>query len=135
MDCSRCGVCCVRTEMMLSRADVKRLEEMGYERQKFARQDRQGLIRLRNHWRFCVFYDVERCRCRVYKHRPLGCRIYPLICSEQEGIVVDDLCPMKSTVSKIELKREGKKLMRLLQRIDAEATCNRNQTKNLKGVR
>jgi hypothetical protein len=40
---------------------------------------------------------------------------------------------MKSTVSKTELKREGKKLVKLLQRIDAEATCNRNKTKNLEG--
>jgi len=41
-------------------------------------------------------------------HGPLGCRVYPVICSEQEGIVVDDLCPMKSTVSRIELDGEGK---------------------------
>ena len=135
MHCSRCGVCCEKTEMILSNADVESLEAMGYDRQKFVRQDRHGFIRLRNHHGFCVFYNVERCRCRIYKHRPLGCRIYPLICSEQEGIMVDDLCPMKSTVSKIELKREGKKLMKLLQRIDAEATRNRNQTKNLKGGR
>jgi len=56
-----------------------------------------------------------------------------VICSEQEGIVLDELCPMKSTVSKIELKRRGKRLMELLQRIDAEATCNRDKIKNLEG--
>jgi Fe-S-cluster containining protein len=134
MECSRCGVCCEKTEMMLSNADVKRLEGMGYERQKFAGQDRHGFIRLRNRRGFCVFYDVERCRCRIYKHRPLGCRVYPVMYSKQEGMIVDDLCPMISTVSKIELRRKGKKLMNLLRRIDAEATCNRNKTKNLKGV-
>jgi len=133
MDCSRCGVCCEKTEMMLSNADVKRLGGMGYDRQKFSRRDRHGFIRLRNRRGFCVFYDVESCRCRIYEQRPLGCRVYPLIYSELEGIVVDDLCPMKNTVSKIELKREGKRLMKLLQRIDAEATCNRNKTKNLEG--
>ena len=120
MRCSRCGVCCEKTEMMLSNADVKRLEGMGYERQKFARQDRHGFNRLRNHHGFCVFYDVERCRCRIYKHRLLGCRIYPVIYSKQEGIIVDDLCAMINTVSKIELERKGRKLMNLLQRIDAE---------------
>jgi len=31
------------------------------------------------------------------------------------------VCPMQDTVSKIELKREGKRLMALLQRIDTEA--------------
>jgi hypothetical protein len=121
--------------MMLSNVDIKRLVGMGYDRQKFVRQDRHGFIRLRNRRGFCVFYDVERGRCGIYKHRPLGCRVYPVIYSEQEGIVVDDLCPMKSTVSKIELDGEGKKLMKLLERIDAEVSCRRNKAKNLKGVR
>jgi Fe-S-cluster containining protein len=122
MDCSHCGVCCEKTGMMLSNADIECLERMGYGRQEFVRYDRHGFVRLRNRHRFCVFYDVEKRRCKIYRHRPLGCRVYPVIFSEQEGIVLDDLCPMKSTVSKIELARKGKRLMELLQRIDAEAT-------------
>jgi Fe-S-cluster containining protein len=121
MDCSHCGMCCEKTEMMLSNTDVERLEKMGYYRQKFVRYDRLGFVRLKNHRGFCVFYDVEKCRCRIYEHRPSGCRIYPVIYSEQEGIILDDLCPMKDTVSKVELKRKGKNVMELLQRIDAEA--------------
>ena len=132
MHCSHCGVCCEKTEMILSNADVKCLEAIGYYRQKFVRQDRHGFIRLRNHHGFCVFYNVERCRCIIYKHRPLGCRIYPVIYSEQEGIIVDDICAMINTVSKIELERKGRKLISLLQKIDAEATYNRNKTKNVK---
>jgi len=107
--------------MLLSNADIERLERLGYDRQKFVRYDRHGFARLKNRHGLCVFYDVEKCRCQIYRHRPLGCRIYPVIYSEQEGIVVDDLCPMQNTVSKIELKREGKKLMELLQNIDNEA--------------
>ena len=126
MYCSHCGLCCEKTEMLLSDADVERLERMGYERQEFVRFDRHGFVRLRNRRGFCVFYDVERCRCKIYRHRPLGCRVYPVIFSEQEGIVLDNLCPMKSTVSKIELERKGKKLMELLQRIDAEAINRRS---------
>jgi hypothetical protein len=120
--------------MMLSDADVKCLEKIGYDRQKFVRQDRHGFIRLRNRHGFCVFYNVERGCCKIYERRPLGCRIYPIMCDKQERIILDDLCPMTSTISKIELKRKGKKLMNLLERIDYEATCNRNQTKNLKGA-
>jgi Fe-S-cluster containining protein len=119
--------------MMLSNADVKRLEGMGYERQKFARQDRHGFVRLRNRRGFRVFYDAERGCGRIYKQRPLGCRVYPVIYGEREGIVVDDLCPMISTVSQIELEKEGKRLINLLQRIDAKATCNRNKAKGLEG--
>jgi hypothetical protein len=128
-------MCCEKTEMMLSDADVERLERMDYNRLEFARYDRHSFVRLRNRRGFCVFYDVEKCRCRIYRHRPLGCRIYPVIYGEQEGIVLDDLCPMKNTVSKMELKRKGKRLMELLQRIDTEATFNRNKTKELKGVK
>jgi Fe-S-cluster containining protein len=121
MPCSHCGVCCEKTEMMLSNTDVERLERLGYDRQKFVRYDRHGFARLRNRHGLCVFYDVEKCRCQTYGQRPSGCRIYPVIYSEQEGIVVDDLCPMQNTVSKIQLKKEGKKLIELLQRIDNEA--------------
>jgi hypothetical protein len=106
--------------MMLSNADVKCLEAIGYDRKKFVRQDRHGFNRLRNHHGFCVFYDIERRRCRIYNQRPLGCRIYPVMFSKQEGLIVDDLCAMINTVSKIELERKGRKLMNLLQRIDAE---------------
>ncbi len=106
---------------MLSNTDIERLERLSHDRQKFVRYDRQGFARLKNRHGLCVFYDIEKCRCKIYKHRPLGCRIYPVIFSEQEGIVVDDLCPMKDTISEIGLKRKGKKLMKLLQRIDNEA--------------
>lgn len=122
MRCSHCGVCCEKTEMLLSDADVERLERAGYNRQKFIRYDKHGFARLRNRHGFCVFYDSVKRRCRIYRQRPRGCRIYPVIYSEQEGIVVDDLCPMKDTVSEIERKRKGKKVMELLQRIDNEAT-------------
>jgi Fe-S-cluster containining protein len=122
MLCSHCGICCEKTEMMLSNADIERLERLGYNRQKVTRYDKYGFARLRNRHGFCVFYDIVKRRCKIYKQRPLGCRIYPVIYSEQEGIIVDDLCPMENTVSEIELKREGKKIMELLQRIDNEAT-------------
>jgi len=114
-------VCCEETEMMLSNADIERLERLGHGGQKFVRYDRHGFARLKNRHGFCVFYDVVKKRCRIYRHRPLGCRIYPVIYSEQEGIVVDDLCPMRNTVSKMELRRKGRKVIELLQRIDNEA--------------
>ena len=121
MPCSCCGVCCEKTEMMLSDSDIKRLERLGHCRQKFVRYDKLGFARLKNRHGFCVFYDVEKCRCQIYINRPMGCQIYPVIYSELEGIVVDDLCTMRNTVSKIELKRNGKKLVSLLQRIDRDA--------------
>jgi len=126
MRCSHCGICCEETEMLLSNADIERLERVGHNKQRFVRYDRHGFARLRSHNGFCVFYDVAKRRCKIYRHRPLGCWIYPVIYKEQEGIAVDDLCPMKNTISEIELKRKGKRVMKLLQRIDREAILHRN---------
>jgi Fe-S-cluster containining protein len=121
MFCSHCGVCCENTEMLLSDADIEHLERKGHDEQNFTRYDRHGYARLKNRDGLCVFYDVEKRQCQVYEYRPQGCRIYPVLYSEQEGIIVDDLCPMQNSVAKTELKRKGKKLMILLQRIDNEA--------------
>jgi len=127
MHCSHCGVCCEKTEMMLSNADVERLERVGYNKQKFMRYDRKGLAKLKNSRGLCIFYDAEKSRCKTYGRRPSGCRIYPVIYSEKEGIMVDELCPMKNTISKIELRTKGRKVMKLLQIIDSEA-ASRNHT-------
>jgi Fe-S-cluster containining protein len=121
MHCSRCGVCCEKTEMLLSRADIRLLERAGYNREKFVRFNVQGFAQLRNSRGYCVFYQIEKHRCRVYKHRPLGCRIYPVIHSEEEGVIVDDLCPLAGTVSKKEIESKAEKLGRLLHDIDDEA--------------
>ncbi|MEM3726522.1 MAG: YkgJ family cysteine cluster protein [Candidatus Bathyarchaeia archaeon] len=121
MRCSHCGICCRKTEMLLSEEDIKRLENLGHSREKFVRYDKKGFAKLRNHRGYCVFYDQQKGRCNVYKCRPLGCRIYPVIYSEGEGTIVDDLCPMKNTVSTKELKRKSVELMKLLHRIDEEA--------------
>jgi Fe-S-cluster containining protein len=93
MHCSHCGLCCKKTEMPLSNIDIERLKRTGYDRKKFVRSDKHGYVRLNNRRGFCVFYDAEKHRCNIYRHRPSGCRLYPVIYSEEEGIVADDLCP------------------------------------------
>jgi Fe-S-cluster containining protein len=108
--------------MTLSNADVERLEKAGYDSPRFVRYDKHSFARLRNRRGFCVFYDTAKRRCRIYEHRPEGCRIYPVVYSEEEGIVVDDLCPMDDTVSELELRRKGRKVVALLQTIRNEAT-------------
>jgi uncharacterized protein len=121
MHCSHCGVCCEKTEMLLSRADIRLLERAGHEREEFVRFNGQGFAQLRNSRGHCVFYQIEKRRCRVYRDRPLGCRIYPVIYSEEDGVIADDLCPKAGTVSKKEIDSKTEKLRKLLQRIDGEA--------------
>ena len=121
MRCSHCGVCCEETEMLLCEEDIKRLERAGYVKKKFVRLDKQGYAKLRNVRGYCFFYDAETHRCNAYELRPLGCRIYPVIYGEEDAIVTDDLCPEKHTVSDKEMAEKGKKVTRLLARIDLEA--------------
>jgi Fe-S-cluster containining protein len=121
MKCSCCGTCCQKTKMMLSFEDVKRLERLGYDCQKFIFRDRQGFFCLQNDHGHCFFYDVWNHSCKVYKDRPLGCHIYPVIYQVGKEIRVDDICPMKYTVSKRELKRKGKELSDLIQRLSQES--------------
>jgi len=63
----------------------------------------------------CYFYDPEEKKCQVYEYRPLGCFIYPVIYSNDEGVITDEICPMRYTISKRELKMKGQILLKHLE--------------------
>lgn len=105
--------------MELSSDDVRKLEEAGYHRDQFSVLDK-NVIRLMNVGGWCYFYSLTEKNCRVYKDRPLGCRLYPVVYLADEGVTVDDLCPMGHTVSERELRKKGKILVKLLKKIDSE---------------
>lgn len=125
MRCLRCGVCCTETEMLLSENDIERLERKGYDRDFFVRFDSEGYATLRNYRGYCVFYDAKKSYCKVRAHRPLGCRIYPVIYDENKGIVVDHICPSRSSVTEKQKAKRGEKALKLLKTIDAEAKRRR----------
>ncbi len=129
MRCSRCGKCCQKTEMMLCEQDVQRLEKAGYSRASFSYRDREGFARLRNRRGHCVFYLNHRCS--IYKVRPTGCRVYPLMLSEGDGVVADEeICPCTKTISSEEFRRKRAALMKLLTVIDREAKAHVLFTRN-----
>jgi len=111
--------------MLLSKVDVERLEKTGHKAQTFVHFNKQGFAQLRNKRGHCVFYQVDNHQCRIYSSRPLGCRIYPVLLSVEEGVVVDDLCPQAETVSQGEIELKKKRLKTLLARIDGEARSHR----------
>jgi len=114
--------------MLLSSDDVRRLVKLGYPVNSFVvYQD--GYLFLRNIDGHCVFFDPERLICKIYSARPLGCRIYPVIYDEDEGIKTDKICISGETVKEKELKNKGKQVIRLLEKIDAEAE-NRKKHKH-----
>jgi uncharacterized protein len=125
MDCSHCGVCCTETEMLLSKKDIKRLEERGYRKKQFVRYDKHGYAYLRNREGYCVFYDQTTRRCSEYDSRPSGCRVYPVIVDEGQGIILDSICEARSTITEQEKTVKGRRVVRLLEIIDAEAEARR----------
>ncbi|MEM1563203.1 MAG: YkgJ family cysteine cluster protein [Candidatus Bathyarchaeia archaeon] len=119
MRCSGCGKCCHETEMELSSNDIKRLAGAGFRPKDFMVLH-GGVPRLRNVDGWCYFYNPANKRCRVYKIRPLGCRLYPVVYADGEGAVLDELCPMRHTVSEREFRRKARILEKLLEKIYSE---------------
>ena len=121
MDCSNCGVCCTETEMLLCKKDIKSLEKRGFNQRQFINFDKNGYAMLKNRDGYCVFYDLKNRKCSVYEDRPKGCRVYPVILEEETGIILDDICQSRNTITFEEKKIKGEKVIRLLEIIDAEA--------------
>lgn len=126
MDCSNCGVCCTETEMLLSKKDIKRLMDRGYSQKQFVRYDKQGYATLKNRDGYCIFYDLQNRRCSEYENRPSGCRVYPVIVDEDVGIILDTICESRGTISEQEKTVKGKRVVKLLEIIDAEAAERRS---------
>ena len=126
MRCSNCGVCCTKTEMLLAEKDIKRLVNRGFSKGFFVKFNRDGYAQLKNREGYCVFYDAEKRRCRVYADRPSGCRVYPVILDEKKGIVLDGICQSRSTITDLEESVKGKRVIKLLERIDGEAAKRRS---------
>ena len=119
MPCSNCGLCCEETMMELSNEDIERLAERGYLLEEFAIID-EGKTQLRNVDGYCYFYNRANKKCRIYENKPIGCSTYPVVYLVNEGMMIDELCPMGQTISKQELITKGKILDELLKKIDAE---------------
>ena len=87
----KCAKCCLETRMPLSNYDIKRVLKLGHKLEYFVAKTDEGW-RLKNDSGRCVFLIEERCR--IYPHRPEGCRLYPLVYDEiLEKGVIDPLCP------------------------------------------
>ena len=127
MKCTRCGICCQETDMLLSAEDIKRLEKHYHTKDTFVRTDNEGYKLLRNRQGHCVFYNPQQKRCNAYLLRPTGCRLYPVIYDEEKGIITDNICRAQETITEQEKTRKGKRVLKLLAKIDNEATERRKK--------
>ena len=108
--CNRMGCCCWQTEMELLPEDIARLVKMGFKPRDFSYKD-GNTVRLRNVENHCFFLDPVAQRCRIYRNRPLGCKIYPVILDGNTA-VVDRFCPNYTTLSKHALARKKSLLLK-----------------------
>jgi len=77
--------------MPLSRLDMRRIIKLGYSLKDFAVKTTDGW-QLKNSSGRCVFLSGEGCE--IYRYRPEGCRLYPLVYDESsETVRFDDVCP------------------------------------------
>lgn len=108
-----CSLCCHETQMPLTRLDINRITKMGYRLDEFAVKTAGGW-RLRNVDGKCFF--LEGGKCKIYRFRPYGCRLYPLVYDPSEGrIKLDELCPHRV---EFKVKRENiDSLLHLLRHI------------------
>jgi len=100
--------------MPLLDEDVARIERLGFRRDMFSYVDERGTRRLRNVEGRCIFLDPTSRECTIYEHRPLGCRIYPVVYVEGLGVSVDGICPARKTVTKREVVRKRLALKKML---------------------
>ena len=112
--------------MLLSEEDIARLVKKGFSKNYFVLYDEQGYAQLKNREGRCVFYDLKKRQCSVYVDKPLGCWVYPVILDEEKGIVLDDICQSRNTITEKEKKIKGKRVIRLLEKIDSEAIDRRS---------
>ncbi len=86
----KCTLCCYDTEMNLSNKDVNIIRNLGYEETSFVKE-KNGLKYLKNRHGKCVFLENY---CTIYRNRPEGCQLYPVIFeSGTKKVTLDKLCP------------------------------------------
>ena len=130
-ECKLCGDCCHgKGGISINEAEMEKIASfINIEKESFALEytyTSNGRVSIRSgEDGYCVFYDAENKRCKVRAHRPLGCRIYPVIYDEDKGIIVDHICPSRGSVTEKQKAKRGEKVLKLLKTIDAEAKRRR----------
>lgn len=85
--------------MILTPSDIVRIEKLGYDLREFTVKSSEYFYKLRNVSNHCYFFDNTTKLCKIYEHRPIGCRIYPLVIVLDLGVItVDNICPARDSV-------------------------------------
>ncbi|MCR8453715.1 MAG: YkgJ family cysteine cluster protein [Crenarchaeota archaeon] len=114
---NKCFDCCLETEMPLTIDDIKRIVRLGYEPEHFM-EFNNGLWRLKNVNGKCVFLN-ERGLCEIHKHKPVGCRLYPIIEVDGTCTVDFEYCKFAYAITEEEIKKLCRYVVALNKLLDA----------------
>jgi len=113
---NKCIKCCKETKMLLSEKDIERIKKLGFSYEFFVDQI-NGWLQLKNREGLCVFHNGKQCA--IYKNRPEGCQLYPLIYDKDNNCaVLDEECPYRTEFLRTNDLR--KKLLSLVSRVEVE---------------
>lgn len=111
-----CIKCCSNTEMPLSSSDIVRIRALGFSESFFVVK-KSGNRRLKNLSGRCVFHNGQECS--IYKYRPEGCRLYPVILDEAAGeAALDSYCPHHKEFQLT--PSNSRDVIKLVRRLEAE---------------
>jgi Fe-S-cluster containining protein len=120
-DCDKVRLCCMDTEMTITKADAKRIANLGYRREDYLVRTTDGFCQLRNINHYCFFYDSERKLCRIYESRPDGCRFYPIVYDmRKRKCITDKDCPSRKTMTRDEIRKLCHKVKALVNQLRRE---------------
>lgn len=130
--CLLCAKCCEQTEMLLSNADIERIErEAKKSRREFAYL-KEGYFYLKNKGRYCIFLNQEK-RCIIYDARPQGCRFYPIIYDPYlDKCIVDKDCGNRDNIPQEMVLENCPKLRDFITQLENERRIHLNLRSNKK---
>ena len=122
---NNCIKCCLETRMPLSNQDIKRITKLGFDPKSFVKT-RNGWLQLKNKDGRCFFHSGTICM--IYKDRPEGCKLYPIIYDKDENSAVFDRdCPYRGNFKMS--KNVVKKLYALISKLEIEKNKRNKKVK------
>jgi len=78
--CKRCGVCCTKGDCNIHPEEIERIKKLGYDGFYKKNDKRETGYMMATVNGKCMFLDYDKDKkasCRIYKDRPIMCKIYP----------------------------------------------------------
>jgi Fe-S-cluster containining protein len=99
LPCRLCAKCCEQTQMLLSNADLERIERETKQARRQFSYLKDGYFYLKNRGQYCIFLNPAANKCSIYDIRPQGCRFYPIIFDPISNCaVVDKDCTNRDNI-------------------------------------